>query len=39
MKKTKNITNIYVGFLKFLIRQQTIININSIYEVINHERI
>jgi hypothetical protein len=38
MKKTKNIT-IYIEFLKFLIRQQTIININSIYEVINHKRI
>jgi hypothetical protein len=33
-------TTIYVEFLKFLIRQQTIINVNSIYgKVINHERI
>jgi hypothetical protein len=37
IKKTKNITTIYV---EFLIWQQTIININSIYKkVINHKHI
>jgi hypothetical protein len=40
IKKTENITTIYVEFLKFLIKWQTIIKINSIYKkVINHEHI
>jgi hypothetical protein len=39
IKKTKNITTIYLNF-KFLIQQQTIININSTYKkVINHKYI